>query len=85
MTTGIVRDNKAKSRFELDVEGGQAFANYRLTPQAVIITHNRDAARAARPRHRLRTDRGRAGADPRRRTQGDRRLRLRGRLSAQAP
>ena len=38
MTTGIVRDNKAKSRFELDVEGGQAFANYRLTPQAVVIT-----------------------------------------------
>jgi predicted GNAT family acetyltransferase len=34
-----VRDNKAKSRFELDVEGGLAFANYRLTPQAVIITH----------------------------------------------
>ena len=34
-----VRDNKSKSRFELDVEGLTAFANYRLTPQAVIITH----------------------------------------------
>jgi len=34
-----VRDNKAKSRFELDVEGALAFANYRLTPQAVVITH----------------------------------------------
>jgi len=34
-----VRDNKAQSRFELDVEGGIAFANYRLTPSAVIITH----------------------------------------------
>jgi hypothetical protein len=35
----MVRDNKALSRFELDVEGGVAFANYRITPAAVIITH----------------------------------------------
>jgi predicted GNAT family acetyltransferase len=34
-----VRDNAAQSRFELDVEGSTAFATYRLTPQAVIITH----------------------------------------------
>ena len=34
-----VRDNKALSRFEMDVDGGVAFANYRLTPQAVVITH----------------------------------------------
>jgi len=34
-----IRDDKAQSRFELDVEGGVAFANYRLTPSAVIITH----------------------------------------------
>lgn len=34
-----VRDNKAQSRFELDVEGAVAFANYRLTPSTVIITH----------------------------------------------
>ena len=32
MTTGSVRDNKALSCFELDVDGGLAFANYRLTP-----------------------------------------------------
>ena len=35
----VVRDNKALSRFEMSVEGGVAFANYRLTPSAVIITH----------------------------------------------
>jgi predicted GNAT family acetyltransferase len=39
MATGSVRDNKAKSRFELDVAGTVAFANYRLTPSSVIITH----------------------------------------------
>lgn len=39
MTAASVRDNKAQSRFELDVEGGLAFANYRLTPSSVIITH----------------------------------------------
>jgi len=39
MATGSVRNNKPLSRFELDVEGGLAFANYRLTPSAVVITH----------------------------------------------
>jgi uncharacterized protein len=39
MAAASVRDNKAKSRFELDVEGAVAFANYRLTPSTVIITH----------------------------------------------
>jgi len=34
-----VRDNKALSRFEMDVDGGVAFANYRMMPQAVVITH----------------------------------------------
>ena len=45
----IVRDNKAQRRFELDVEGGIAFANYRQTPQAVIITHT-ETPRALRGR-----------------------------------
>jgi predicted GNAT family acetyltransferase len=39
MITGSVRDNKAQGRFELDVEGALAFANYRRTPDTVIITH----------------------------------------------
>ncbi|MGA2292767.1 GNAT family N-acetyltransferase [Bradyrhizobium sp.] len=39
MAAGRVRDNKALSRFELDVEGALAFANYRLTSSTVIITH----------------------------------------------
>jgi len=44
-----VRDNKAQSRFELDVDGGIAFASYRLTPSAVIITHT-ETPRALRGR-----------------------------------
>jgi predicted GNAT family acetyltransferase len=44
-----VRDNKAKSRFELDVEGTTAFANYRLAPGTVIITHT-ETPRALRGR-----------------------------------
>jgi predicted GNAT family acetyltransferase len=39
MATGGVRDNRALSRFELDADGAVAFANYRRTPSAVIITH----------------------------------------------
>jgi uncharacterized protein len=34
-----VRDNKDRSRFELDIGSEVAFANYRLSPSAVIITH----------------------------------------------
>lgn len=44
-----VRDNKDRSRFELDVGTEVAFANYRLTPQAVIITHT-ETPRALRGR-----------------------------------
>ena len=49
MAAGSVRDNKAKSRFELDVEGAVAFANYRRTPDTVIITHT-ETPRALRGR-----------------------------------
>ena len=34
-----VRDNQSQDRFELDVEGQIAFANYRRTPAAIVITH----------------------------------------------
>jgi predicted GNAT family acetyltransferase len=34
-----VRDNKDRNRFELDVDGTKAFANYRQTPTAIVITH----------------------------------------------
>jgi hypothetical protein len=34
-----VRDNKSRQRFELDVDGTMAFANYRLVPGSVIIIH----------------------------------------------
>jgi predicted GNAT family acetyltransferase len=44
-----VRDNKSQRRFELDVEGTMAFANYRLSPKAVIITHT-EPPRALRGR-----------------------------------
>jgi predicted GNAT family acetyltransferase len=44
-----VRDNKAQSRFELDVEGAVAFANYRRAPGTVIITHT-ETPRALRGR-----------------------------------
>lgn len=44
-----VRDNKVLSRFELDAEGGLAFASYRLAPDKVIITHT-ETPRALRGR-----------------------------------
>jgi len=55
-----VRDSKAQSRFELDVEDAVAFANYRWRRQRDHHPH-RNAARAARPRHRIRAGEGRAG------------------------
>lgn len=39
LTAAAVRDNKSASRFELAVDGGIAFANYRQTGDRVIITH----------------------------------------------
>ncbi|MBS0530245.1 MAG: N-acetyltransferase [Proteobacteria bacterium] len=44
-----VRDNKSLNRFEMETEGGLAFANYRLTPGKVIITHT-ETPRALRGR-----------------------------------
>lgn len=39
-----VNDNKAKHRYELNVDGSVAFANYRLSPGIVIITHTETPA-----------------------------------------
>lgn len=44
-----VRDNTAMNRYELDVDGGVAFANYRRTATADIITHT-ETPRALRGR-----------------------------------
>jgi uncharacterized protein len=49
MAAAAVHDNKAMSRFELDVGDAVAFANYRRTPSAVIITHT-ETPRALRGR-----------------------------------
>jgi predicted GNAT family acetyltransferase len=46
---GVVRDNKDLNRFEMDVEGAVAFANYRLALPKVIITHT-ETPRALRGR-----------------------------------
>ena len=35
----VVRNNTALSRYEMDVDGDVAFANYRMAPGMVIITH----------------------------------------------
>ena len=37
--TTTVRDNAVMRRFELEIDGAVAFANYRIVPGAVIITH----------------------------------------------
>ena len=47
--THAVRDNAALNRFELVVDGGIAFANYRRTATADIITHT-ETPRALRGR-----------------------------------
>lgn len=45
----MVRNNTALSRYELDVDDETAFANYRLAPGKVIITHT-ETPRALRGR-----------------------------------
>ncbi len=44
-----VRDNTALHRYELDIDGAVAFANYRRTATADIITHT-ETPRALRGR-----------------------------------
>lgn len=38
-TPDAVRDNPERQRFEMPVEGGLAFANYRRTGDVLLITH----------------------------------------------
>jgi hypothetical protein len=44
-----VRDNTAQNRYELDIDGATAFANYRRTATTDIITHT-ETPRALRGR-----------------------------------
>ncbi len=44
-----VRDNTALNRYELDIDGAMAFANYRRTATTDIITHT-ETPRALRGR-----------------------------------
>jgi uncharacterized protein len=37
--SALVTDNVARNRFELDVEGGQAFIEYRRTSDVVTLLH----------------------------------------------
>jgi hypothetical protein len=39
MSQNAVRNNAALNRYELDVSGAIAFANYRLAAGTVVITH----------------------------------------------
>jgi predicted GNAT family acetyltransferase len=37
--TGELRDNEARNRFELDVDGTIAFVDYRKSPGAITLVH----------------------------------------------
>jgi hypothetical protein len=39
MSNSVTRDNSVLNRFEMDVGGAIAFANYRLVDDKVVITH----------------------------------------------
>ena len=39
ISSAAVRNNTALHRYELDVDGALAFANYRIVPGAIVITH----------------------------------------------
>jgi uncharacterized protein len=82
MATNSVRDNKALSRFELDADGGVAFANYRRTPAAVIITHT-ETPRALRG-HGVASELVGGATHPRRWPKGRGGLRICGGFLAQA-
>lgn len=37
--TDTIRDNVARSRFEMDINDGIAFVNYRLAPGVITLSH----------------------------------------------
>jgi uncharacterized protein len=44
----MVRDNTARSRFELDADGATAFLNYRLTGNVITLNHTETPVGARR-------------------------------------
>lgn len=63
-----MRDNKEASRFELEIDGGVVFANYRHAHERVLITHVeapvrlRGTGAAARLMHEIAEDARAQGA-----------------------
>ena len=60
-----VRDNRERNRFELEVDGGIAFADYELKDGVIVFTHTRVSAGAGGARRRFGAYSGSAGAGSR--------------------
>ena len=60
-----VRDNRERNRFELEVDGGIAFADYELKDGVIVFTHTEVSAGAGGARRRFGAYSGSAGAGSR--------------------